>query len=209
MTGLGKKVNKRFLKYGLLLTALLAAACAEPRLGKSLVIVLPDESGKVGAVEFDDGKNKVVLDKALAAAKVTNAGKVEAVAVTEKDVDTIFKAALDTLPTVPQRFRLYFEGDSARLTERSRQDFEKVFGDIEKRSAYEVEVTGHTDSVGEASYNETLSIRRAEAVRDKLVERGVKKELIFVYGRGENDLFVKTRDNRHEPLNRRVEVLVR
>ena len=200
---------QRILKAGLLLTALLAAACAEPRLGKSLVVVLPDESGRVGAVEFDDGKNKVLLDKALAAAKVTTSGKVEPVAVTQNDVDTIFKASLEALPTVPRRFRLYFQGDSARLTDESRQDFEKVFDDIANRSAYEVEVTGHTDSVGDSKYNEKLSIRRAEAVKDKLVGRGIKDDLIFVYGRGENDLFVKTPDNRHEARNRRVEIMVR
>ncbi len=203
---------QRLLKCFLLLSVFLAAACAErvePRLGKSLVIVLPDESGKVGAVEFDDGKNKVLLDQPLAAAKVTTAGKVESVAVTRQDVDDIFKAALESLPTVPRRFRLYFQGDSARLTDASRKDFEGVFGDIANRSAYEVEVTGHTDAVGGAKYNEKLSIRRAEAIRDKLVGRGIKKELIVVYGRGENDLFVKTRDNRHEPRNRRVEITVR
>ena len=197
------------LKYSLLFCALLAAACAEPRLGKGLVVVLPDESGKVGAVEFDDGTNKVLVDKPLAAAKVTSAGKVEPVAVTQKDVDDIFKPALASLPTVPRRFRLYFQGDSARLTDASRSDFENVFEDISSRSAYEVEVTGHTDSVGDKAYNEKLSIRRADAVRDKLVERGINKELIFVYGRGENDLLVKTKDNRHEPRNRRVEIMVR
>ena len=203
---------QRLLKCVLPLTVFFAAACAErvePRLGKSLVIVLPDESGKVGAVEFDDGKNKILLDKQLAAAKITTAGKVEAVAVTQKDVDEIFAATLASLPTVPKRFRLYFQGDSARLTDKSRKDFEGVFDDISNRSAYEVEVTGHTDSVGDSKYNEKLSVRRAAAVRDKLVGRGIKQELIFVYGRGENDLFVKTPDNRHEARNRRVEIMVR
>lgn len=200
---------RRPLKYAFLLVALFAAACAEPRLGKNLVIVLPDENGKVGAVEFDDGKNKILLDKALSAAKVTSSGTVEAVNVTQKDVDEIFKATLASLPAIPKRFRLYFKGDSAALTDASREDFEKVFGDIASRSAYEVEVTGHTDRVGDAAYNETLSIRRATAIRDKLVERGIKAELIFVYGRGENDLFVRTKDNRHEALNRRVEIMVR
>lgn len=200
---------RRPLKYAFLLVALFATACAEPRLGKNLVIVLPDENGKVGAVEFDDGKNKVLLDKALSAAKVTSSGTVEAVDVTQKDVDEIFKATLASLPAIPKRFRLYFKGDSAALTDASREDFEKVFGDIASRSAYEVEVTGHTDRVGDAAYNETLSIRRATAIRDKLVERGIKAELIFVYGRGENDLFVRTEDNRHEALNRRVEIMVR
>lgn len=200
---------RRPLKYAFLLVALFAAACAEPRLGKNLVIVLPDENGKVGAVEFDDGKNKILLDKALSAAKVTSSGTVQAVDVTQKDVDEIFKATLASLPAIPKRFRLYFKGDSAALTDASREDFEKVFGDIASRSAYEIEVTGHTDRVGDAAYNETLSIRRATAIRDKLVERGIKAELIFVYGRGENDLFVKTQDNRHEALNRRVEIMVR
>jgi outer membrane protein OmpA-like peptidoglycan-associated protein len=202
-------VIQRSLKYVILFAALLAAACAEPRLGKSLVIVLPDESGKVGAVEFDDGKNKVLLNKALAAAKVTTNGKVEAVAVTEKDIEDIFKTTIASLPTIPRRFRLYFKGDSATLTDQSQKDFEEVFGDIAKRKAYEVEVTGHTDSVGATAYNEKLSIRRADAVRDKLVTRGIKAELIFVYGRGEWDLLVKTKDNRHEAKNRRVEIMVR
>lgn len=202
-------MNQRSLKFVCLLAALLAAACAEPRLGKSLVVVLPDENGKVGAVEFDDGKHKVLLDKALAAAKVTESGTVEPVKVTQQDVDSIFDTTLASLPTIPRRFRLYFKGDSAQLTDASRKDFDDVFKDIERRSAYEVEVTGHTDSVGDRKYNMDLSMRRANAIRDKLVARGIDKNLIFVYGRGENDLLVKTRDNRHEPRNRRVEIMVR
>ena len=167
----------RILKpFCLALGVFLLAACAEkpePRLGKSLVVVLPDESGKVGAVEFDDGKNKVLLDKALAAAKVTTKGKVESVAVTQGDVDTIFKSTLEALPKLPRRFRLYFQGDSARLTDESRKDFEQVFDDIANRSAYEVEVTGHTDSVGSGGSNLELSEdRAANIVRYLKGERG-------------------------------------
>lgn len=202
-------MNRSPLRYLLLLSALLVAACAEPRLGKSLVIVLPDSSGKVGAVNVDDGKNKVLLDKAYAAAKITTSGRVEAVDVTKKDVDDIFKKTIAALPIIPKRFRLYFKGDSAALTDESRQAFENVFSDIDRRSAYEVEVTGHTDRVGESAYNEKLSLRRAVAIRDKLVERGIKSELILVYGRGEWDLRVPTADNRHEARNRRVEIMVR
>ena len=80
-------------KYLVVLAALLASACAEPRLGKNLVIVLPDENGKVGAVTVNDGTNAVLLDSALAAARVTSGNKVESVAVTNDDVDGIFSAA--------------------------------------------------------------------------------------------------------------------
>jgi len=196
-------------KYAVLLVVLFAAACAEPRLGKSLVIVLPDADGTVGAVTFDDGKNKVVLDTALAAAKVSASGTVESVAVTQKDVDDIFAVTLNALPTVPRRFRLFFKGDSTVLTTESEAAFEAVFGDIANRKAYEVEVTGHTDTLGDTKYNEDLSFKRASAIRQRLVDRGIDPNLIFVYGRGEWDLLVKTGDEKFKPRNRRVEILVR
>ena len=84
-------MNKQYgaFKYLVVLAALLASACAEPRLGKNLVIVLPDENGKVGAVTVNDGTNAVLLDSALAAARVTTGNKVEPVAVTNDDVDVI------------------------------------------------------------------------------------------------------------------------
>jgi len=201
--------HRRIFRGLVILGALLAAACAEPRLGKNLVIVLPDEDGKVGAVTVTDGKNAVLLDSALAAARVTSGNKVESVAVTNEDVDGIFARALEAQPRPPKRFRLYFIRDSEDLTEESAKDFELVFADVKKRSAYEVQVTGHTDTTGEESYNAQLSIKRAEAIRNKLVSRGIDTALIEVYGRGEWDLYIKTKDEFTEPRNRRVEVMVR
>jgi len=191
------------------LIALLASACAEPRLGKNLVVVLPDQNGHIGAVTVNDGTHSVLLDKDLAAAKVTTGNKVEPVAVTEKDVDGIFSAALDAQPIPPKRFRLYFILDSDNLTPQSEKDFETVFADIARRPAYEIQVTGHTDTMGEANYNAELSVKRAAAIRDKLVARGIKPNLIAVYGRGEWDPYVKTKDEVPEPRNRRVEIIVR
>ena len=108
-----------------------------------------------------------------------------------------------------KRFRLYFIRDSDDLTEESDKDFELVFADVKKRSAYEIQVTGHTDTTGEETYNAELSIQRAEAIRDRLVSRGIDAALIEVYGRGEWDLFIRTKDEFTEPRNRRVEVMVR
>lgn len=201
--------QRRVIRGLAILGALLAAACAEPRLGKNLVIVLPDENGKVGAVTVTDGTNAVLLDSALAAAKVTSGNKVEPVAVTSTDVDTIFARALEAQPRPPKRFRLYFVRDSDDLTEESDKEFELVFADVKKRDAYEVQVTGHTDTTGEESYNAQLSIKRAQAIRDRLVSRGIDPVLIEVYGRGEWDLYIKTIDEKAEPQNRRVEVMIR
>ncbi len=99
--------GKQF-RYFILLAALLATACAEPRFGKSLVIVLPDEQGKVGAVNVDDGKNKILLNTAYSAAKLTTSGKVESVGVTKKDVDDLFSNAIASLPIIPRRGQAIF-----------------------------------------------------------------------------------------------------
>ncbi len=62
-------------------------------------------------------------------------------------------------------------------------------------------VSGHTDPVGEAGYNEALSQDRADAVAQFLVERGVPQSRLVTIGRGERDLLSPS-DHR---LNRRVE----
>jgi OmpA-OmpF porin, OOP family len=70
-------------------------------------------------------------------------------------------------------------------------------------------VIGHTDTVGSAAFNDTLSRQRAEVVRSALVARGIAADRIVVVGRGERELVVITADNVAEPRNRRVEIQVR
>ncbi len=69
-------------------------------------------------------------------------------------------------------------------------------------------LVGHTDRRGTEDYNLELSVRRAEAVRDALLARGVPTERLTLEGRGEADPAVPTADDIAEPANRRVEVLL-
>ena len=71
------------------------------------------------------------------------------------------------------------------------------------------DVVGHTDTAGDKNYNLSLSKRRAAQVSNLLVDRGVRREHIYTTSHGEENPLVKTKDNVHEPLNRRVEVVVR
>jgi outer membrane protein OmpA-like peptidoglycan-associated protein len=69
-------------------------------------------------------------------------------------------------------------------------------------------IEGHTDTVGDAAANQALSERRAEAVRDLLVQRhGIAVARIETVGFGESTLLVPTGDGRAEPRNRRVRVV--
>jgi outer membrane protein OmpA-like peptidoglycan-associated protein len=71
-----------------------------------------------------------------------------------------------------------------------------------------VTVTGYTDTTGSVAYNQALSMRRANAVRDGLIANGVPAQAINVVGSGEQSLLVQTADQVNQPKNRRVGILV-
>lgn len=69
-------------------------------------------------------------------------------------------------------------------------------------------VSGHADRSGSARYNEALSRRRAETVRDLLTTRGVPSEAISIRALGEAEPLLPTADGVREPQNRRVEIVL-
>jgi outer membrane protein OmpA-like peptidoglycan-associated protein len=95
------------------------------------------------------------------------------------------------------------------LTPDSDVQYTAVFADIKRRTVYEVEVVGHTDTLGTLEHNQQLSMSRAEMIRARLVHDGISTGSISVAGRGQLDLAVKTADQVAEPKNRRVEITVR
>ena len=71
----------------------------------------------------------------------------------------------------------------------------------------QIDVTGHTDTVGSDAYNMKLSRRRADSVKAELVKQGVPASEIAVFAKGKRDLLVPTGDGVREPQNRRVEIV--
>jgi len=194
----------------LLLLAGMLAACSAQK--DNLVVVLPAADGHIGGVVVQDRHDKTttVLDKPYAAAGGgAGAADVKAVQVAQGEIDGIFHAALDARPQPPQSFTLYFLSDSDNLTAPSKTAFEEVFGEIKRRRAAEIVVTGHTDSFSSSSYNDSLSLQRAEAVRKMLIARGLPADSVSAVGRGKRELLIPTPDETREPRNRRVVITVR
>jgi outer membrane protein OmpA-like peptidoglycan-associated protein len=71
-----------------------------------------------------------------------------------------------------------------------------------------VQIDGFTDSVGTDSYNEELSQRRANTVREALISRGVESSRIGTEGYGKSYPVANNNDSGGRQLNRRVEVVI-
>jgi outer membrane protein OmpA-like peptidoglycan-associated protein len=192
-------------RIALALALLLLASCSSRQ---SLFVVLPNPDGSSGAVTIEDGQKSVLLDQPYAAGEVRG-GVAAPVKVDQAQVQQIFGNALAAQPILPAHFVLYFEKNSDVLTPESQRQYEAVFADIKRRKVYEVEVIGHTDTVGTQEHNQELSMSRATMIRDRLVHDGLNPNSISVAGRGKLDLAVKTADQVPEPKNRRVEITVR
>jgi flagellar motor protein MotB len=70
-------------------------------------------------------------------------------------------------------------------------------------------VTGHTDTTGDSAENYQFGLRRAQRVVRTLQDEGVRASYLFVERHGDGDLLVATGPRTAEPLNRRVEAIVR
>lgn len=66
----------------------------------------------------------------------------------------------------------------------------------------------HTDSVGSASYNQTLSERRANSMRDFLLRQGIAPAAVAASGLGESQPVVSNNTAAGRQRNRRVELIV-
>lgn len=103
--------------------------------------------------------------------------------------------------------KVYFEKDSANIKERSHDLLDQVSlllrqnPDIKK-----VEIQGHTDDSGSASYNQELSQKRADAVMNYLVENGnVEQGRLVANGYGESEPLADNTSEENRGKNRRVE----
>lgn len=101
---------------------------------------------------------------------------------------------------------IIFPQDSSMLSIESRQLLDRVARAIEHAQLGSFEIGAHTDSVGEADYNLSLSQARAETVRQYLMVRGVSPNRITARGYGETKPLVAEKNKYDESINRRVEL---
>ncbi len=99
-----------------------------------------------------------------------------------------------------------FETNQATLHTTAAGILDEIAATLKQHPKEKVVVSGHTDSTGSVAWNHELSLRRAEAVRDYLVEAGISENQLLIKGRGSAYPVASNDTYAGRARNRRVEV---
>ncbi|WP_235091117.1 OmpA family protein [Sphingomonas lutea] len=174
------------------------------------MVLLPDEDGGHGEVAIlkPDGTGETLVSQPNSRATMSG-GRPSIRPLGNKGLKPNEAQLLAELPAPAKSFILYFLEGTTDITPESAPMVEEIRSEIAKRPGAEVQVTGHTDTVGSDSDNDALSQKRAEEILNLLASRGFDRAIMSAVGRGERELKLPTGDNVGSAVNRRVEVIVR
>lgn len=117
----------------------------------------------------------------------------------DEEVQEILKTAFDNLE---------FETARAEIKGSSVVSLNELAEVLLKKEGWSLQISGHTDNVGNAQSNLILSKKRAESVRDFMIERGVEKERLYVLYFGQTQPIQSNDTNEGRQANRRVEMTI-
>ena len=117
-------------------------------------------------------------------------------------------------PPVPTKEKIvlrgvHFDFNKANIRADAKPILDQAAATLKEHDGVAVTVEGHTDNIGSDAYNQKLSVRRAEAVRDYLAGQGVPTSRMTVVGKGESEPVATNDTEDGRAQNRRVELLVK
>lgn len=178
---------------------------------KGTFVLLPDSNGSVGEIEVTNAQGSQTLNQArqsvTVASKKSNPSDIKTIE--EEKIQSLFGRAIDIQPLPPEKFLLYFNFDSIQLGQESREVLPQIIQVVKDRESKDISINGHTDRAGDAEYNFSLSMRRAQHIQSELEKLDVNPAIMTSTSHGEGNPLYPTADNKAEPRNRRVEVIIR
>jgi len=100
---------------------------------------------------------------------------------------------------------IYFDFGKYELKPESFEVLDGLAKELLESSGVQIEVIGHTDDIGSDGFNFSLSLKRAETVKNYLVSKGCNPEQIIAGGKGKQELLNKNFTETERAINRRVE----
>lgn len=120
------------------------------------------------------------------------------------------RGAMEQALQTKQRYDLYgirFDVDKTTIQPDTLSLLDDIAATLNQFPDWRLRIVGHTDSKGDAVYNETLSLERANAIKAALVERGIDATRLDTAGAGESQPVASNDTAEGQTLNRRVELV--
>ncbi len=165
-------------------------------------------TGAVAVLDPVTGQDISLVDQANSRSALGKR-RVSSKKLSAEQMNARYGGLLASMPEQPKLFILYFKQGSTDLVDESGALLPDLFSEVKRRPGVDVQIVGHTDTVGEAGLNDSLSVKRAEEVKALLATFGLPGEIVRATGRGERELRETTPDGVPSELNRRVEVYVK
>ncbi len=103
---------------------------------------------------------------------------------------------------------IYFASDESKPLETSKEELDRVVAFMKQNTSAIIEISAHTDDVGNEDYNLKLSQKRAEEVVKYLVANGIPAARLKSKGHGKNLPIAKGTSEEDRQQNRRVELKI-
>ena len=103
---------------------------------------------------------------------------------------------------------LYFDYDSDKILPNSYAEIERLSLFLKRNKQIKIEIIGHTDNQGSKSYNLDLSRRRANALMNALIQKGISADRLSAQGKGSEAPIATNDTEEGRAQNRRVEIII-
>ncbi len=101
-----------------------------------------------------------------------------------------------------------FQTNQANLLPEGKLKVEELAETIKQHTSRTILIEGHTDNMGDKSYNQQLSKRRAKMVQKVLIAQGINPEQLVIKAFGENNPIATNTTSQGRQQNRRVEIVI-
>ena len=166
-----------------------------------------NSDGKTGAFTM------IYPDKAISGLYVEKKGYLPKIFNVERDnIKNVKDLKVELVPVAAgEEFvfeNVFFEFDEYSLKPESISSLKRLVKFLAENPNVNILIIGHTDNVGSANYNQTLSLQRAKSVQEYLIAQGFHQGRILVEGKGDKEPMVKNDSPENQALNRRITIKV-
>jgi OOP family OmpA-OmpF porin len=180
-------------------------------------IAVADEGGKANEAYVGDGTKHYIKDSSGKCVRTSSWSKETA---TKECNPELFPEPVAEAPAAPPpppqpvyekvtiSATALFDFNKATLKPEGKAAIHDLADKIKAKGAQvvDIDVIGHTDSVGPEEYNQQLSVRRATSVKDFMVSEGIDPGIIDVSGQGESNPVASNATDAGRAQNRRVDI---